>query len=237
MPKTKVKQLALFTLLEFFQGNAFPGSPYYPGKPAPWVGNDFKGIPCTVRPQTFGPYDYTNDSDKNSLIGGGRDTALTIVDSAHFSPDAENLIKARYGSFLADFDYTLRAWPNHHRALFSLARFQIEVNKKIRKPEKEFTQTECYFQRAINFSPKDAVAYSLYAYFLRYAGKPKEAQKHYEKALELSPDSSKIAYAYSLFLIDDKQYDKALEYAQKAYKNGKPPMGLQNKLKKLGIWR
>ncbi len=237
MAKNIIKQITLFTLLCFFNKNAYSGSSYYEGKPAPWVGTDFKGLPCIKRPQSYGPYDYTNEKDRTSKQGGGRDTALSLVEGAHFYPDIENLVKSRYGSFLADFDYTLRAWPNHHRALFSLARFQIEVNKKIRKPETEFSQTECYFQRAINFNPNDAVPYSLYAYLLSKLGKPDEANKYYEAALKVAPNSSKIAYAYSLFLIDTKQYDKALEYAQKAYQNGKPPMGLQNKLKKLGVWK
>ncbi|MBS4052344.1 MAG: tetratricopeptide repeat protein [Methylomonas sp.] len=237
MLRTKIYPLTLLILLYFAENTAMAGSSYYPGKPAPWVGTDFNGLPCIERPQTYGPYDYTNETDRAALKGGGNNTALEIVEAAHFRPESENLIKARYGSFLADYDYTLRAWPNHHRALFSLARFQIEVNKKIRKPEKEFSQTECYFQRAINFNPEDAAARSLYAYLLEKIGKPDEAQKQYEKALEVSPNSSKIAYAYSLFLIEIKQYDKALELAQRAYKNGKPPMGLQNKLKKLGVWK
>lgn len=226
----KIKQLLLLVLLCLIQKPAL-------SKSAPWVGVDLKGYACTGKAQGFGPYDYTNDADKKSFIGGGPDTALTIVERAHFPPDTENLIKAVFNSFLGDFDYTLRAWPNHHRALLSLVRFQLEVNKKIRKPEKAFSAVECYFQRAIHFSSKDAATYSLYAYYLSKIGKYQQAREQYEKALEIDPDSSKIEYAYSLLLIELKQYDTALEYAQKAYQHGKPPMGLKNKLEKLGVWK
>lgn len=204
---------------------------------APWVGVDLKGFICTGKAQGYGPFDYTNFHHRNDWVGGGSESALHLVESAHFSPDSENLIKPMGAGFLGDFDYTLRAFPNHHRALLSLVRFQLEVNKKIRKPEKEYSPVECYFQRAIHFSSKDSATYSLYAYFLSKIGEKQKAQEQYEKALTIAPDSSKIEYAYSLLLIDLKQYDKALEYAQKAYQHGKPPLGLQNKLKKLGVWK
>ncbi|TAK65184.1 tetratricopeptide repeat protein [Methylobacter sp.] len=225
-----IKQLLLFILLCFIQKTAL-------SKAAPWVGADFKGLACTGKPQGFGPYDYTNPSHKNGKIGGGGDTALSIVERAHFPPDTENLTKSVFGSFLGDFDYTLRAWPNHHRALLSLVRFQLEVNKKIRKPEKPFSSVECYFQRAINFSPNDSATYSLYAYYLTKIGQFQQAQQQYERALKIASNSSKVEYAYALLLIELKQYDHALEHAKRAYQLGSPPLGLKKKLSSLGIWK
>ncbi len=205
--------------------------------PAPWVGNDLKDHPCVGGDQGFGPYDYTNTNHKSIKIGGGGDTALTIVERWHFPPNSEHLIKPVAGSFAGDLDYTLRAWPNHHRALLTLTRYQIMMNKGVMKREELKSPVECYFQRAIHFSPKDAGTYSLYANYLSKIGKTEMAKTWFEKALEVTPESAKIEYAYSLFLIDQKQYDLALEFAQKAYQHGKPPMGLQNKLKKLGVWK
>lgn len=226
----KHKQIFLLIILLLVNNMVF-------SKDAPWVGIDFQGKNCAGLGQGYGPFDYTDPVATKTKQGGGSETALHLVESAHFAPDSENLIKPMGRGFLGDFDYTLRAWPNHHRALLSLVRFQLEVNKKIRNPEKEFSPVECYFQRAIHFSPKDSATYSLYAYYLSKIGKQQQAQEQYEKALTITPDSSKIEYAYSLLLIDLKQYDKALEYAQKAYQHGKPPLGLQNKLKKLGVWK
>ncbi len=206
-------------------------------KSAPWVGMDFNNHPCQGSGQGFGPYDYTNSSHKSEKIGGGNDTALTIVDRNHFSPETEAFFKPMTGSFSHDIDYTLRAWPNHHRALLTITRYQIMINKGALHGEALKSPVECYFQRAINFSPNDSGAHSLYANYLSKMGKTEKAKEWYEKALEISPNSSKIAYAYSLFLIDQKQYDTALEYAHKAYQNGKPPAGLKNKLKQLGAWK
>jgi tetratricopeptide (TPR) repeat protein len=162
------------------------------------------------------------------------------VERAHFPPDSENLIAPVGGvgnSFLGDFDYTLRAWPNHHKALLSLARFNIEVMNKLRKPEKIYTPIECYFQRAFNFSKKDGVPHAIFGYYLSKIGKLEEANTQYKTALEINPDNSKIEYSYSLLLIELKHYEAALEYAKKAYSHGKPPNGLKNKLIKLGIWK
>lgn len=202
---------------------------------APWVGVDFKGLACmgSDTNQWYGPYDYTKPDQK---------LRLRIVNEHHFTPNVENHIKGQESSVTGDLNYTLMAGPNHHPALLSLVRFQIKLDKKLLdfrddKIKKPSTPVECYFQRAINFSPDDAVTYSLFGYFLKTINRLEEAKKYYEKALELSPENSKIAYSFSLLLIDLKQYEKAVSYAKIAYKKGKPPAGLRDKLDKLGVWK
>ena len=55
----------------------------------------------------FGPFDYrTATKDK-----------LKLVESYHFTPKVESLIGGQSGTLGADIDYTLRAFPNHPRAL------------------------------------------------------------------------------------------------------------------------
>jgi tetratricopeptide (TPR) repeat protein len=201
---------------------------------APWVGVDFKGIPCNGRNQGFGPFDYTNPNHTSAYEG--RVTKLQIVERAHFSPESENLIKPKVGSFLGDFAYTLMAWPNHHRALLSLIRFDLEVRNNIRKPQKKETEVECWFQRAIHFAPKDWITYSIYGHYLRKVGRFQESKSIYESALKLKSNDSKLEYAYSLLLYDMKSYKEAAEHAKKAYSNGKPPKSLKDKLIKLNVW-
>jgi hypothetical protein len=196
----------------------------------PWVGIDLKGFPCKGPRENYGPFDYTQ---QKSIFHG----RLDIVEHAHFTPDVENLIGGVTGSIAGDLEYTLRAWPNHHRALLTLIRYQLKVNDKIATENQLKTPPECYFQRALNFSPKDGTTASLYGYYLRKIGHLEEAAKAYEKALKLDPGNTKIEYAYSLLLIDLKQYDNALVQAKKAYQHGKPPNGLKNKLIKLGVWK
>ena len=220
-------QLLLLLLFCFIQQTAYC-------KSAPWVGTDLKGFACAGRGQGFGPYDYINLAD-TKLIIGRTSNALNLVEIAHFTPEVEGLIKGHDGTLESDLDYTLRAWPNHHRALLSIIRYQVQVVKKLRTG-KLASPPECYLQRAIHFSPKDAASYSLYGYYLQKTGHLDEAVKYYENALEIDSKNAKIAYAFSLLLIDLKRYDEAVKYAKIAYGNRKAPKGLKQKLEKLGVW-
>ncbi len=191
---------------------------------APWVGESLEGFQCRGKRQGYGPHDYS-EPEKYQLVVG-----------SHFTAKVKNLIGGQRGYLHGDIDYTLRAIPNHHEALLTVIRYEIRRKNKFIK-QKLHSPPECYLQRAINFNKKDSAPYSLYAYYLRKMGKLKAAVKQYKKALEISPDSAKIEYSYSLLLIELKQYDKALEHAQKSYQLGNPPPNLKNKLIKIGVWK
>lgn len=215
--------LLFFVLPELVQANT-----------APWVGTSLNEIQCDGGGQGFGPFDYTR---RNSLPH-----EISLVEGAHFTPDVENLIKGKTSATPeGDLNYTLRAWPNHHRALLSIIKYQLKINSKLqlkwdRSVDKLTTPPECYLQRAIHFSPKDAVSYSLYGYYLKKVGHLEDAIKYYEKALEIAPENAKFAYSFSLLLIDLKRYEDAVKYAKIAYHKGKTPDKLKQKLKKLGVW-
>lgn len=201
-------------------------------KSAPFVGNTLKGSPCIGNSEGYGPFDYS----KRMAIDPKH---LQLVEGAHFQPDVEFLEEKPHRSSYSpwpDLDYTLRAWPNHPRALLSMIRFQQQINLKLTKHEAP-VPAECYLQRAIHFNPEYSIPYALYGYYLHKVGKLDDADKQYKKAMELEPDNAKHAYSYSELLIDMKEYEKALEYAKIAYQNGKPPQTLKNKLVKLGIWK
>lgn len=202
---------------------------------APWIGNSLDGTPCNGGGQGFGPFDYTNTEHKNRHEGGGSSTVLSIVEGAHFIPDVENLVKGNRGTLESDLNYTLRAWPNHHRALLSIIRYQLNIQKKLMTGKLE-TPPECYLQRAIHFSPKDAASYSLYGYYLSKTGQPEAAVKYYDQAMSITPNNAKIAYSYGLLLADLKRYEEAVKYAKVAYQNKQTPKGLKQKLQKQGIW-
>jgi len=196
---------------------------------APWVGVDFNGLPCKGGEQGYGPYDYTKADERDKI---------PVVEQHHFTPEVEHHIKGKSGYVTSDLDYTLRAIPNHSKALLSVIRYQAKLNNKIlHNPMPLMSPVECYLQRAIHFSPKDVGSYSLYAYYMKESGKPEKAAEIYQKALTISPNNAKLAYSYSLLLIEQKQYEKALDYAKKAYAHGKPPEGLKNKLMQLKIWK
>ncbi len=194
---------------------------------APWVGVDLKNLPCNGGAQGYGPFDYTNPEHQSYI---------PIVEEHHFNSNVENHIKGQEGNIVGDIDYTLRAIPNHHRALISMIRYQLKINSHLITDSHLISKPECYLQRAINFSPKDAATLSLYAHYLKELNFFEKAYKLYKGALNISPNNAKIAYSFSLMLIDLKQYEDALRYAKIAYQYKNTPSGLKNKLKKLGLW-
>jgi len=198
-------------------------------KPAPWVGASLAGVRCTGT-VGFGPFDYT-------LRGGDNVKNLEIVESHHYTAAVDNAVGgADSGSYEGDLNYTLRAWPNHHRALLSVIKYQINFENKLAQTKLK-TSPECYLQRAINYSPNDIVPYSLYGYYLRKVGHIEDSVKFYEKAMALDPENEKVAYSYSLVLMELKRYDEAVKFAKVAYHHGKAPKNLKEKLIKLGVWK
>jgi tetratricopeptide (TPR) repeat protein len=198
---------------------------------APFVGNTLDGTACDGDPVGYGPFDYS----KRHLIS---EKDLFIVEHAHFTPKVENLIKGQSGYIVGDLEYTLRAWPNHHRALLSIIRYKLQLTQKIRRKEykEELVYPECNLQRAINFSKNDPVPYALYGYYLYKLGHLDKAEAFYKKATELDPDNVKFHYSYGLVLVDLKRYDDAKIQADIVYKQKNTPDGLKNMLIKAGHW-
>ncbi|MEM9386272.1 MAG: tetratricopeptide repeat protein [Pseudomonadota bacterium] len=185
---------------------------------------------CGKLQNPYGPYDYTNPIHKRDK--------LEIVEIHHFQRFVEALqIDHRGRPPGGGIDYTLRAFPNHHRALFALAQLQ-SLHTGVGLPHGLKWPTYCYYERAIAFAPEDANAHLLYGIYLtKNGGSFEEARGHYERAVAMQPDSAETHYNYGLALADANQYDAALEHAQRAYEIGYPLMGLRDKLVRAGVWR
>src|SRR4249919_1218189 len=98
-------------------------------------------IDCGSLENAYGPYDYTNAYDRANKI--------PIVEGAHFQPEVEALIRSpTVGTLMGALDYTLRAVPNHHRALAAVARYALGGGSR-----EKFYSAECYFDRAMRFKP------------------------------------------------------------------------------------
>lgn len=182
--------------------------------------------PATVDAK-FGPFDY-NDPD-------ARASKLPIVEEYHFTPQVEQLIKGNSSSLIGDLDYVLRSFPNHHRALNSMAR--LGLMEKSNRPDNAHFTIDCYFERAIGFAPSDAIVHLLYGNYLFRSNKEQEALAQYLQAEKLDPGNPNIQYNAGLLYFDLKQYDKALMYAKKSYGAGFPLQGLRLKLQKAGHWK
>lgn len=181
--------------------------------------------PCGELRNAYGPFDYRTEKPK-----------LEIVEGAHFLPFVENLTRGNTSTTPgSDIDYTLRASPNHHRAL--LAMMKLAQKEKREKPIGSRYTVACWLDRAERFAPNDGVVKMLYGTYLLQKGKAEEAKKKLEEALELAGDDANTYYNLGLAYFELKDYDKALASAHKAYRLGFQLPGLRHKLEKVGRWR
>ena len=122
-------------------------------------------VACGSLENAFGPFDYRK-------VKGPE---LAIVEGEHFTPAIEALVRGKSGTIGADIAYTLRAFPNHHRALVAMQRLGDRLKRT--QPPGANWEVECYFVRAVRFVPDDAVARLLYASYLGKQNRRDEAQR------------------------------------------------------------
>lgn len=196
----------------------------------PWVGKTLYGVECEGRYVAAGKdiIDYRNRAQDPGK--------LAMVEDTHFTERVESLTGGETRSSpMGDIDFTLRVYPNHHRALNSAMRFSLQHK---RHPENEKgLPAECYLQRAIKFSPTDGVVYKLYGYYLQRKGRPQQALQAYRQALKLLPTDVMVHYNTGLILVELKRYDEALEMARPLYEAGLSLPGLKRKLVEAGVWK
>ena len=185
------------------------------------------------------PLDYTSDQDKYGF-GEGRRNKLALVEDNHFNADVEMLRAGMHGPLPGDIHYTLMHFPNHYRALHSMAKWHL----KNPHPDDEecggclawLLPAECYFTRAITFTPYDSTIYYILGIYLHQKKDLDRALAAYGDALKLGADSAEYHYNFGLLLVDLGDYEAARRHAKKAYDMGVPFPGLQAKLKRLGEW-
>lgn len=179
---------------------------------------------CGELKNHYGPLDYRKRGQVN----------LEIVENAHFTPEVEAGIRGNTSYLGGDLDYTLRAIPNHPRALATLAK--VSLRDKVFKVPATKWPTECYFNRAIRFAPDDAAVRATYGTYLLALGKVDDAVGMFATAAELAPEDATINYNAGLAYLRKKDYDKARMHAKKAYEKDFPLPGLKNKLVEAGKW-
>lgn len=172
----------------------------------------------------YGPYDYRSATpDQKSL-----------VENAHFTPGVETLQVRKTGMFGHDIGYTLRAFPNHPRALVAM---QHLVEKEKRNPADGAPYTvECFYERALRFQPNDYVVRLLFANFLVGRGETAEVARHLAYVSDTQADNPFAAYNIGLIYFDMKNYDQALVHAHKAMKMGLMRGDLKARLEAVHKW-
>jgi tetratricopeptide (TPR) repeat protein len=175
---------------------------------------------CGSLQNAYGPFDYRDPV--------ARAENLPIVELNHFTPDVENLVKGKTGYIAGDLDYTLRAFPNHHRALNSMARLALRVGN----PQGALLPVTCYFERAVAWRPDDPVVRMIYGNYLSKTGHRREALANYLEAQRIAPDDPEVNYNLGLMYVSIGEIEKARACAKVAYDGGYPLPGLRNMLAK-----
>lgn len=173
-----------------------------------------------------GPWDYRSDPIKR----------LKTVERYHFTPQVEMLLKGESSARIGmDLDFTLRSFPNHHRALLSMMRLGAREGRA--KPDGAQFSVECWFERALRFQPDDAVARMLYVTFLNRAGRLPEARDQLGQVTAAAGDNPFTHYNAGLLYLEMKDYPNALAQAHISYGMGMGRPELRDQLVKAGQWR
>lgn len=184
----------------------------------------------------YGPYDYRVATRFQK----------ELVESHHFyveypaflrGDDYVETTEAGHVPVGGGFDYTLRAFPNHYRALDAMGKLSFRQKREV--PFGATFRAQCYFERAQAFVPDDPMVHALYGVFLAERGRQDDSKKALVQLLMAAkPGASdanvmiEVANGY----LHLKMYPDAEKYAKKAYALGYPLYGLRDHLRKLGYW-
>jgi tetratricopeptide (TPR) repeat protein len=172
----------------------------------------------------YGPFDYRTDKDK-----------LGVVEAYHFTMEVETLRAGKSSYVGGDIDYTLRAFPNHPRALLAMVRLgEKEGTERVRGAQ---YSVPCYLDRAIRFRPDDPMARMIFGIYLAKHKKNAEALAQLKIAEQAKGDDANLQYNLGLVYLNLGQFDDALRHAQLAYRMGFSLPGLKARLQKAGKWR
>lgn len=173
-----------------------------------------------------GPHDYRSV----------RDIRLGKVERYHFTPNVERLVKGESTTVIgSDIAFTLRHFPNHHRALVSMSRL-AEREKTVQVSGSEYS-VDCWFDRALRFARDDTVSRLLFADHLHRTKRPIAAAAQVDHAVTLAGDNPFAHYNAGLIYLDLKKYEQARQQAYRAEELGVKRTGLRDRLRQAGQWR
>ncbi|MEH6648952.1 MAG: hypothetical protein V7707_02880 [Motiliproteus sp.] len=174
-----------------------------------------------------GPWDYNSSEGRKNL---------KKVEKRHFTDKVEKLIGGESTSeLMGDLNYTLNKFPNHHRALMSLVKYNKLKEGTLPQTGTTFYQTvDCYFDRAFQFKPNDWKVYQIYGIHFYINKDFEESVAMFEYALSIN-SSAELNYNLGLSYFKIGKFQQAKEQAEISYKNGYPLSGLRDMLLKKGI--
>jgi tetratricopeptide (TPR) repeat protein len=170
-------------------------------------------------------YDYYNPSSHPPyLLNSVRINHLLRAETTLRSKDPSRLHSA-----FADLGYVLNYFPNHPQALSLMVQVGLEAKYE--------DKVEKYLDDAIKTFPNTASTWAIQGTYKARIGHLVEAIESYRQALRLEPYDMQTHYNLGLAYADKKEWDKANEQAQIAYRLGAPKSGLRERLMKVGAWK
>jgi hypothetical protein len=177
-----------------------------------------------ITPGHYGPYDYRYDRKR-----------LEIVEVAHFTPPVEAGTRGSTGDLGLDLSYTLKASPNHHRALMSIVR--IGARDKSPQPVNLAYSIDCFFDRAVRFASNDNIVRMIYAQYLGQQGRAPDAKLQLDVVIKSAGDNPLTFHNVGLVLYEMGDFDAALVQAHQARKLGFERSRLETLLRQNGKWK
>lgn len=175
----------------------------------------------------FGPFDFRTAPA----------ATRKLVEDFHFTVGIESMTRpatTMFHEMARDVEYTLRVFPNHHRALITMGRLADRF--KSDPPPGIDLSVECWFERALRFTPDDTVARSLYAQFLHRRGRKGEAISQLDTASGQAGGSALSLHNIGLVFLEFGEFDKALAQAHRAATLGLTNSRLEAALRARGRW-
>jgi len=160
---------------------------------------------------------------------------LKLVEDAHFTPMVEILKRGQSTTMPGpDISFTLRVYPNHHRAL--IAMIALGEKEKTSQPNGSTYSIECWLNRALRYSPDDHIVRMIYTQFLIKEERGKEAEQQLVYVSNNADDNAFTHNNIGLLYVKLKNFELAIFHAHKARELGLMTPVLIAQLKKAGQW-
>lgn len=178
---------------------------------------------CGSLKSNYGPFDYRVDQQK-----------LPVVENRHFTPKIEALIGGESTAAAGpDIEYTLRAFPNHTRALAAVMR--LGQRHKTNQPKELAYSVDCHFERALRFRNDDVVVRMMWVQWLGQTQRRAEALR--QLSLVEHRGDPMTLQNLGLLYADLGEYDLAAKKAREAQQMGFSTPILLRILEEAGQWR
>jgi tetratricopeptide (TPR) repeat protein len=193
--------------------------------PAMALSDDAGDCGSLESPGQYGPFDYRTATPFQKKL----------VEGVHFTHEVEALRGGVTGTIGGEIGYTLRAFPNHPRALMAMVR--LGQRDKTRKAVGAIYSVECFLERATVFRPDDVNVWLVRGIYFTLQRQYDSAIADFNSAIQVDPQNANAHYNLGLAYFETKQYEKATEEAKLAKSLGFPLDGLRTKLTAARQWR